>query len=229
MVKVFVSYSSKDNAFVLRLADDLKKAGCDVWLDKWKIRVGDDVFDKIKWGIRDSRYVLLVLSPNSISSGWVDKEWKIAYMKEIESRQVAVLPILLKDCEIPDFLKLKNYADFRENYADALKRLLTVLKPTESLLTTKESAQIESNVLSRFEFFKEIFQWAYTSSGLNMSKIDARKFAFQWLEQHYDKDFGFFKKVFQWAYSSSGLNMNRIDARKFAFQWLEKHEPPSMP
>jgi TIR domain len=38
---VFLSYSSTDEAWVRRLAEDLKRCGVRVWLDRDEIRPGD--------------------------------------------------------------------------------------------------------------------------------------------------------------------------------------------
>jgi len=223
MAKLFISYSTKDHGFVTRLANDLKKMEFDIWLDRWEIDVGDDIFDKIQFGIRESDYVILVLSSNSISSGWVDKEWKMAYWNEISSRQVKLLPVLLDDCEIPEFLKFKKYADFRRGYGDAFKELLRPIKSKDlSSIKKPEDRQIV-NGRSKLEFYKKIFSYASSYSRMNMPKEDARQFALQWCEQWSNEHFELFKKIFSYAYSYSGLNMPKGGAKEFALQWLENY------
>src|SRR5688572_32057567 len=41
LMAVFLSYSSRDRIFVTRLADELRLAGIEVWLDEAELRVGD--------------------------------------------------------------------------------------------------------------------------------------------------------------------------------------------
>jgi hypothetical protein len=222
-VKVFISYSSKDSEFVTRLAIDLKKMGFETWLDKWEIKVGDDIFDKIQFGIRDSDYVVLVLSCNSVSSGWVDKEWKTVYWSEIASHNVRLLPALLNDCEIPEFLKFRKYADFRKGYDTAFEELLSPIKKTNSLSIEKRESHDALTGRLRLELFKKIFDFAYSSGGLDMTKEGAKDFALRWHEQWNEEKFELFKEVVAFAYSGSGLNMNHEGAKGFALQWLEKH------
>ena len=177
MTTIFISYSSLDSTFIMKLVRDLKKTGCDIWLDKWEIKVGDDIFDKIQCGIKNAEFVVLVLSNNSISSGWVDKEWKIAYWSEITSRRVKVLPVLLEDCEIPDFVKLKKYADFRKSYDTALQELITSIKSEDISSIRKESiSESPLTGLSRFDLFKKVYNYAYSISGMNMAAPAARQF-----------------------------------------------------
>lgn len=158
--------------------------GFEVWLDKWKITVGDDIFEKIQYGIRNSDFVIVVLSRNAISSGWVDKEWKMVYWNEITSRRVKLLPVLLEDCEIPEFLKFKKYADFRKGYDDALEELLRALKSVESLPMRKEDERIRArNGISKLELFKKVYNYAYSGSGMNLSRESAKQFALEWMEK----------------------------------------------
>lgn len=126
----FISYAHRDAPFVARLAEDLVANGVGVWLDRWEIKVGDSISDRIQQGIQDSDYLVIVLSPNSVNSSWVREELNAARIKQLESRQVVVLPVLYQDCEIPPLLKDKYYADCRrEHYEQGLQELLSVLAP----------------------------------------------------------------------------------------------------
>jgi hypothetical protein len=126
---LFISYSSKDAEFVTKLAKDLQSRGVSVWWDKWMMKVGDSLHKKIQEGITNSALLCVVLSPYSVSSPWVEKEMNSALMKELEQREVFVLPILYKECQIPLFLKDKLYADFRSSYEIGLSALLERLTP----------------------------------------------------------------------------------------------------
>jgi hypothetical protein len=54
-------------------------------------------------------YLGVVLSPNAVRSRWVQQELEMALTGQIETAQVKVIPILLRRCEIPGFLKGKKY------------------------------------------------------------------------------------------------------------------------
>ncbi|MBN1314786.1 MAG: toll/interleukin-1 receptor domain-containing protein [Anaerolineales bacterium] len=48
---VFISYSHADTVFVNQLCDKLKASGISVWIDKWMIKVGDSLTQKVYEGI----------------------------------------------------------------------------------------------------------------------------------------------------------------------------------
>jgi hypothetical protein len=127
----FISYSSTDAAFAHRLAQDLKKANVNIWFDRWEIKVGDSISEKIEAGLRDSDYLIIVLSPRSVNSSWVRQELNAAHIKELEARKVVVLPALIEKCDVPLWLRDKHYADFRADYDYGLWELLEVLAPTQ--------------------------------------------------------------------------------------------------
>ena len=65
--------------------------------------------------IQKNDYLVIVLSPNSVNSRWVHQELSSAQIKELETGRVVVLPVLYQDCDFPQFLKDKQYADCRED------------------------------------------------------------------------------------------------------------------
>jgi hypothetical protein len=140
MANVFLSHSSKDNDFVRRLADDLRELGHEPWLDEWKIRVGDCIVSKIQEGLARAEYVVLVLTPEAVASGWVDREWKDAYWSEIGEKRVIVLPVLLRACEVPPLLRTKKYADFTQRYELGLALLAQAFMPQDPNSAVAEEA-----------------------------------------------------------------------------------------
>ena len=129
MPSVFLCHNSKDKPFVRELADRLKSDGVRVWLDEAELNIGDSLIEKISGGIEDMEYVAVIISKNSIESGWVQKEISLAMSKEIAGLGVAVLPILVDKCNLPEALADKFYADFtsRENYEDEYSKLLRAM------------------------------------------------------------------------------------------------------
>jgi len=68
---LFLSHSSKDDAWVATLAEELNLCGVDVWLDAWELRVGDDLHERISEAIQRSRFVAVVITKNFSESKWV--------------------------------------------------------------------------------------------------------------------------------------------------------------
>ncbi|QDY83511.1 toll/interleukin-1 receptor domain-containing protein [Paenibacillus polymyxa] len=119
-----ISHSSKDKTIARLIATDLAEAGHNPWLDEWRIKVGESIPRSISIALKEREYVLVILSKNSVESRWVQEEWYSKYWDEIEAGMVKVVPILIEDCQIPELLKTKKYADFREEYSRALRELL---------------------------------------------------------------------------------------------------------
>lgn len=128
MARIFVSHSSSDKDFVHRLAGDLTERGHRVWLDEWEIKVGECIPTRIAEGLKESDFVVLVMSQRACASAWVDREWKSKYWEEVNTRQLRILPILLETCDIPHLLKAKRYAEFRSDYEVGLLDLLAAVE-----------------------------------------------------------------------------------------------------
>ena len=129
---VFISHSHQDKEFVERLAHDLQFYGIRVWIDDAELGVGDSLIQKVADAIEACEYLVVVLSPHSVGSAWVEKELQIAMTQEIKGRRVVVLPLLRADCHLPAFLVDKVYADFRteERYGEGLNKILKRLGVT---------------------------------------------------------------------------------------------------
>jgi hypothetical protein len=107
MQKVFISYSRKDIDFARKLADDLEKTGFEVWWDISDLKGGDDWVRVIPSAIEASQYFIILLSPDSVASQWVERE----YLHALNSR-LKVLPLLIRPCSVPFALANINYIDF---------------------------------------------------------------------------------------------------------------------
>lgn len=126
--RVFISYSTKDRNFAVRLAVDLSSSGHSPWLDEFKIMVGQSIPQEISNGLQDCDFVFVLLSQNSVKSHWVEREWQTKYWNEVDTGKIKVIPILVEKCEIPELLKTKKYADFTgDDYSRGLADILFAL------------------------------------------------------------------------------------------------------
>ena len=125
MIKVFLNHSSNDKDFVRKLAASLVDYGIDSWIDEAEIRYGESLITCISESIEKIDLVLAVISKNSIDSSWVRKELEWALTREIKSRKIVVIPVLIDRVDIPFFLIDKLYADFTgsHQYSANTKRL----------------------------------------------------------------------------------------------------------
>ncbi len=112
----FISHSSQDKDAAKRLALDLQGRGYSVWFDEWEILVGHNIVDEVFGAIKQSHFMVVILSEASVKSRWVDEELTAAKTREIEDEQVVILPARLEDCGIPTALSAKRYADFTNSW-----------------------------------------------------------------------------------------------------------------
>lgn len=124
---VFLCHSSKDKEFVRKLARDIEAHGLHYWLDEAEMRIGDSLIQKIRSGIDKVDYFAIILSPDSVNAPWVVNELDVAMNHQINGKSIKVLPLLLKECELPGFLIGKFYGDFQseEEYEKSFKLLIT--------------------------------------------------------------------------------------------------------
>jgi hypothetical protein len=78
MGQVFISYSRKDINFIKRLAADLQAAGLTAWYDLSGLDGGTTWGSEIQSAIEKSQFFVVVLSPNSLNSKWVQREFLFA-------------------------------------------------------------------------------------------------------------------------------------------------------
>jgi hypothetical protein len=125
---VLVSYSHADKDIVTDMVNRLRHAGVRV-LGDWDLGVGDSLIEKLAGLMKKAKFVIVALSPQSISSKWVNKELQIVLTEELdEESPTKVLPVLLQTCDIPKFLRNKLYLDWREAGEEALGQLLAKIR-----------------------------------------------------------------------------------------------------
>ncbi len=125
MTQVFISYSRTDMDFVQRLAMDLERASFDVWWDLTDIQ-GSEVWErKIEEGLRTSQYFIVVLTPASLESRWVRREYLSA-----DNSGVKIVPLKLKSYDVTP-LTLRDIQPIdaiNRPYEDVLSDVLRTLK-----------------------------------------------------------------------------------------------------
>jgi hypothetical protein len=117
----FLSYHSGDSDWVAVLKRGLESKGLRVWLDSEQIRPGDLFPGTLARAIADVRTVVVVLSPGSVASAWVEEEYSLAL-----ARRRHVIAALIDDVEPPGFLEGRTWVDFRdpEQYPASLDQLV---------------------------------------------------------------------------------------------------------
>ena len=127
---VFISYSRGDNDVVDALAYRFDRDQINYWRDEKDLLVGDVIDKAISKGIQEALVFLIVLTPTSISSRWVERELDEAAHEETEGRKV-VLPIVAKNLSperIPPRLRRKLYVDVSESFHVGYNKLIRSIR-----------------------------------------------------------------------------------------------------
>lgn len=73
-MNLFLSHASEDKPFVEELAEALRNAGHKVWLDKWVLKLGDSLREKIDEGLKECDYGVVVFSKVFFAKKWTNLE-----------------------------------------------------------------------------------------------------------------------------------------------------------
>ena len=120
---IFVSHSSKDKKAAAQFASDLNFCGIDVWLDQWELQIGQSLADELARAMNESRYIAILITANYNKSVWTKAEYKKALSREQKEERTVMLPILLGEAELPEFIEDKIYVDLRTDYYSGLMQI----------------------------------------------------------------------------------------------------------
>jgi hypothetical protein len=141
----FISYSSKDQEFAERLYADLQNKGVRCWFAPEDLKIGDKLRPVFDEAIRMHDKLMVLLSENSVSSPWVEKEVETAFEKERQQKRTVLFPIRLDEAVMntdqawaADIRRTRHIGDFRDwknhdSYKKAFGRLLRDLKAEDKV------------------------------------------------------------------------------------------------
>lgn len=127
-MKVFLSHSTKDLAFVEKVAAQMATEGFEPWRCEVDIEPGDNFVAKIEEGLRNADLALLVWSPEAARSSWTREEWTSILARQVGESRIRLGIILLRDHPLPELLRTKNYIDARSDPDAAIRKVTEWLK-----------------------------------------------------------------------------------------------------
>lgn len=90
----FISHASEDKeTFVTGLAEELERRGLKIWFDAFTLRVGDSLREKIDYGLSNSRFGIIVLSPNFFAKSWPNAELNALHDRQMRDGRKVILPV----------------------------------------------------------------------------------------------------------------------------------------
>jgi formylglycine-generating enzyme required for sulfatase activity len=104
--RIFVSHSTQDNSWCRPFVETLKRDGFDVWYDEQGLSGGAAWVETLQSEVQARDVFVLVLSPDSWASPWVQEEVQLA----IATRRT-ILPIMHKTTNVQGFLLTRQWID----------------------------------------------------------------------------------------------------------------------
>jgi tetratricopeptide (TPR) repeat protein len=127
-MKVFLSHSTKDKQFVQTLATELEAEKIEPWLCEVDIEFGNNFVAKIEDGLRDADLTVLFWSPEAARSDWTRLEWTAVIAREISESRTRLGIVLLRDCAVPELLRVRHRIDAQTNPEKARREALEWIK-----------------------------------------------------------------------------------------------------
>jgi len=124
---IFISHSSRDKAAATHLATTLNFCATDVWIDDWELEVGQSLTDEIAKAMDESRFIAILITENYNKTVWTKTEYKKALAREQKENRTVMLPLIVGQAEIPDFLEDKIYIDLRKEFFSGIVNLVGMI------------------------------------------------------------------------------------------------------
>lgn len=156
----FISYNHADKALARKIDDGLSALDYRVWIDEGELRVGDSLINAISEAIDQVDFLIALVSEDSVSSNWCQKEVSLAMTGEVGKKGITVLPCRVGDVAMPPTLADKLYLSVNsDDVAEAVTRLHTAMTqhlapsqplpprrraPQTALSTSQRQASIEA-------------------------------------------------------------------------------------
>lgn len=150
---IFISYNHNDEQLVDMIARRLElEFGRDnIFYDKWSMQPGDSIIGKMNEGLEQFTTFFYFLSPNSLTSKMVAKEWQSALNKAVNEK-LRFVAVRLADCKPPAILTDTLYIDlYGKGLDDAVVQMKCVVKGEN---TYKPLEDIE-NIVAVVEYISE--------------------------------------------------------------------------
>ncbi len=126
--RVFVSYASPDETSAARLVSDLGVLGIETFFGQRDVQPGENVPLRISENLQQSDYFVLLVSLHTVNRNWVDAEWSMAFMHEINERRAFLFVLRLDDTALPLILAARHYLDAFRDWNRAVERLAETWK-----------------------------------------------------------------------------------------------------
>jgi TIR domain-containing protein len=124
VASAFISYAHEDQELVLDLVEYLRAQGLDIRYDQVVLQIGDSLIQKISREIANGDFLIAIVSPDSVESGWCQRELSLAATQGINENRIKVLPVRFRNAEMPELLGDTYWADADSDTVETVARRL---------------------------------------------------------------------------------------------------------
>lgn len=124
MASAFISYAHEDQEFMLALVEHLQGQGLEIRYDQVVLNIGDSLIQKLSREIADGDFLVAIVSPDSVESGWCQRELSMAATQGINQHRVKVLPVKFRNPAMPPLLEDTVWADADRDTVETVARQL---------------------------------------------------------------------------------------------------------
>jgi hypothetical protein len=197
--KIFLSHSTADKEFIYKVANDLRNAQIDVWVDEWEIPLGESIRKKIfEEGIPFCDLFFIYITENSINSYWVQKELDSAIILESERKnsflalfvekndlrdrlspdlKSIIIPELNKDNYLLGFSKLvsKAWFTYSKKYENNINNKYRIkLLESENEILKLKSEIVRLNISGQYDISNTVKKMEETKVNINDKNISLK-------------------------------------------------------
>lgn len=153
MWHVFICHASEDKDEVARpLAEHLDALGLNVWYDEFTLFLGDSLRQSIDKGLANSRFGVVILSPDFFKKDWPQKELDGLFAREVDGQKV-ILPVW-HNIEREEVLKYSpiiadRFAAKTVNGLDSVvSEIIRVIDPTSTYIGRGKLSGVKAPLVS---------------------------------------------------------------------------------
>lgn len=174
-MRAFLSHSSADNDLAWKIYRWLRDQAVSVWFDRIELRPGDSLLSKIAAGITRANVLLVLVTKSSIRSPWVEKELSIALTQEVQGTGPKVIPLLVKDCEIPTILADKLYISIDKEQSEFDELIPAIFRDSYILDITLHPRNLGLDISNLRENLHEYYRSNFNSIRVRINNHDFNK------------------------------------------------------
>jgi len=122
MCDIFISYRTTHSNWVETLAHNIQAQDYAVFLDQWKLIPGQDFPARIHDALKKARCAILVATPDTSDSGWVQQELQMMINRKTSDSGFFFIPVVMGQFPDLPFVETVQAVDFGDSQPEVYRR-----------------------------------------------------------------------------------------------------------